>query len=133
MKLFSLFLLLFFSASQMVGCTGINLTSWALGHSSHPNPTPEYLGPGGLLRGGLVLHRNSIPGGVGVSGEGKLYKGEACSYSILWLYSGGDSSISQARQNARIRRIHYVEYRQEATMGFFYHNFCTIVVGSRDE
>jgi hypothetical protein len=115
-----------------LNCTGWNVFRWGLGSSSHTSPTPEYVKPNSILKGGLVLHSNAIPGGIGKRTEGQLYKGKACSWSAMWLLAGGDSSLDKAKKNARIDFIHSVEYKHEATLGFFHHNFCTIVVGTRE-
>lgn len=130
-------LILFFVVGiTLGGCTGMNLISWVSGHTGHPSPTPSYVGPAVVLKGGMVFHENTIAGGLGNVGnpaKGIFYKGEACSHSVLWLISWGDSSIAKAMENAQIQKIHYVEYRQEATLGFVNHNFCTIVVGTRND
>lgn len=115
-----------------IQCTGWNLFRWATGAGSHTSPTPEYSSPNAILKGGLIIHRNTISGGVGQIREGKLYRGEACSWSALWLVAGGDSGLREAKKNAGIDFIHSVEYKQESTLGFFYHQFCTIVVGMKD-
>lgn len=77
------------------------------------------------------MHRNTVPGGLGKHKGGQLLRGEACSWSALWLVSSGDASLHAAKKTAGIDYIHSVEYKQEATLGFFYHNFCTVIVGSK--
>lgn len=78
-----------------------------------------------------MLHRNTVAGALGKEREGQLYKGEACSWSVLWLIAGGDSSLMAAKNKAGIDFIHYSEYKQEAVFGFFFHSFCTILVGTK--
>lgn len=113
------------------GCTGTNIWSSNYKTSGTTNPTPDYTNPSIILRGGGVLHRNTVAGALGKEREGQLYKGEACSWSVLWLIAGGDSSLMAAKNKAGIDFIHYSEYKQEAVFGFFFHSFCTILVGTK--
>jgi hypothetical protein len=126
-RLFAMLVFIFVST----GCTGINIWSSNYKTSGTTNPTPDYANPTIVIRGGGVLHQNTIAGSLGREREGQLYKGEVCSWSILWLIAGGDSSLEAAKNKAGIDFIHYSEFKQEAIFGFFYHNFCTIVVGTK--
>lgn len=117
----------------LCNCTGINVWSSNYKASGTTHPTPDYANPMVILRGGGVLHQNTVAGSLGKEQPGDLYRGEACSWSILWLVAGGDSSLSAAKDQAKIQYIHFTEFKQEAVFIFFLHNFCTVVVGSKEE
>jgi hypothetical protein len=127
----SWWLIIVFLLVGSYGCTGINLWSSYYKTSGTTNPTPDYANPTIILRGGGVLHRNTVAGALGKEKKGQLYKGEACSWSVLWIIAGGDSSLMAAKNKAGIDFIHYSEYKQEAVFGFFFHSFCTILVGTK--
>ncbi len=112
-------------------CTGINVYQSFYGTEGITNPTPQYANPSIVLRGGGVIHRNAIAGAIGKDTPGELLKGEACSWSILYLVAGGNSSLSKAKENGGMDFIHFSEFKQEAIFGFIYHSFCTVVVGTK--
>jgi hypothetical protein len=120
-----------FCISFFFSCTGINVFRSAYGFEGNTNPTPEYASLGVIYKGGGVIHRNTIPGALGKPREGELRRGEACSWSAIWLLAGGDSSIQAAKRDGEIDFIHFIEYKQEATFGFIHHNFCTVLVGTK--
>ncbi|WCL47760.1 TRL domain-containing protein [Leptospira sp. GIMC2001] len=117
----------------VTSCTGINLMNGVYRTSNVTHPTPDYSTPAVLLKGGGIIHNERIAGGIGNLTEGELRRGEACSWTILWLVAGGNSSLAQAKKNAGIDFIHFAEYKQEAILGFFFHNFCSIVVGTKKQ
>jgi len=120
-----------FCISFFFSCTGINVYRSTYGFEGNTNPTPEYTYLGPIYKGGFVIHRNTIPGALGKFREGELRRGEACSWSALWLLAGGDSSIQAAKRDGGIDFIHFIEYKQEATFAFIQHNFCTVLVGTK--
>lgn len=123
--------ILVFSITFIVSCTGIDVFRSGYGFEGNTHPTPEYSNIGVIYKGGGVIHRNTVPGALGKQREGELRRGEACSWSAVWLLAGGDSSIKAAKQLGGIDYIHFIEYKQEATFGFLSHNFCTIIVGTK--
>lgn len=118
-------------SSFFFSCTGLNLYHSGYGFEGNTNPTPEYTTTAPLFKGGAVLHSHTIPGALGKAKEGELRRGEACAWSSLWLFAGGDASIQAAKQDGGIDYIHFIEYKQEATFIFFQHSFCTIIVGTK--
>lgn len=122
------FFLLIFCGLIIQSCTGWNYWS-PFNPYVNTNPTPEYSHPYSMaLKGGVVFHLNGYPGGIGTAASTK-YSGRACSYSILYLASFGDSSVYSAMKNGGIEKIANVSYEQFAILSFVYHRFCTVVTG----
>jgi hypothetical protein len=126
-----LFILTILLSSSLVSCTGLNILSDQYGSSITGNPTPEYASPAMIRKGGLLYHRNTVPGGIGLHTEGNLVEGEGCVSSYLWMVSQGDASLRTIKKTFEIDAIHSVEYRHEASLGFIFHSFCTKVIGTK--
>ena len=56
-------------------------------------------------------------------------KGEACVKSYLGLYTVGDSSIENAKEVAKIKKVTHIDRSFEG-FGFIYQEGCTIVHGN---
>ncbi|MCB1158066.1 MAG: TRL-like family protein [Leptospiraceae bacterium] len=123
--IFSIILLFFWN------CTGVNLMSGVLRWTSNTHPVPDYAGAYAYeIRGGALYYSDTVDGQIGDKVEKATLKGEACSSSILWLISLGDSSIRTARRNAKITKIKFVSHKIEAFFaGYIYQSHCTIVEG----
>ncbi|WP_061206973.1 adhesin Lsa14 [Leptospira santarosai] len=128
MKLKSL-LFISFMTIWAVQCTGLNIM-YTTGLRPNTNPTKDYaVGFPLYTKGGGLFHDAVIPGQIGDNAE-KTVTGKACSKSILWLVSFGDSSIEAAKADAKITKAVSIEYEQTAALGYIFHKFCTVVTGS---
>ncbi|HMW59863.1 MAG TPA: TRL-like family protein, partial [Leptospiraceae bacterium] len=78
-------------------------------------------------RGGMFYHQNGVPGPKGNAAATK--SGRGCNYSVLWLAAWGDSSIDSIREDSGISKVGSVDYDETAILGFFFHRFCTTVMG----
>jgi len=127
-------MLVVFAATFLSNCSGINIAAGS-GYSPNTNPTPAYANYSVFLRGGGVYHRNFVQGQIGYNADGGITKtpdGEACSYSLLYLFSWGDSGIEAAKKSGKITKVAYIEYDQMGVLGPIFHRFCTIAVGSKE-
>ncbi len=113
-------------ALAICSCTGVHIAPHA--GFANTNPAQEYGTIGVLYRGGGLIHKARVAGGIGQNAEPKK-EGRACSHAVLWLVAWGDSSVDAARIDGKIQKIAYVEYDIQALMGYFYHRFCTLVHG----
>ncbi|KAK2620143.1 TRL-like family protein [Leptospira interrogans] len=127
MKLKSL-LFISFMTIWAVQCTGVN-AMYIYGLRPNTNPTKDYAIGTMVTKGGAIFHEAMIPGPIGNNAE-KVVTGRACSKSILWLVSFGDSSIEAAKAEAKITKVASIEYEQLGVSIYLYHKFCTVVTGS---
>lgn len=127
MKLKSL-LFICFMTIWAVQCTGTNIM-YTSGLSPNTNPTKDYAIGMMVTKGGGLFHEAIIPGPIGDNAE-KVVTGRACSKSILWLVSFGNSSIEAAKADAKITKVASIEYEQLGVSTYIYHKFCTVVTGS---
>ncbi|ULH29875.1 MULTISPECIES: TRL-like family protein [Leptospira] len=127
MKLKSL-LFICFMTIWAVQCTGLNYM-YISGLTPNTNPTKDYAIGTMATKGGGLFHEAIIPGPIGDNAE-KVVTGRACSKSILWLVSFGNSSIEAAKADAKITKVASIEYEQLGISGYIYHKFCTVVTGS---
>ncbi|ABJ79477.1 TRL-like family protein [Leptospira borgpetersenii serovar Hardjo-bovis] len=129
MKLKSL-LFISFMTIWAVQCTGTNIM-YIYGFRPNTNPTKDYTIGAMAAKGGGLFHDAVTPGQIGDNAE-KVVTGRACSKSILWLVSFGDSSIEAAKAEARITKVTSIEYEQTAIFTTLFHKFCTVVTGSSE-
>ncbi|WP_061249930.1 adhesin Lsa14 [Leptospira alstonii] len=129
MKLKSL-LFICFMTIWAVQCTGTNIM-YAYGLKPNTNPSKDYgVGAPIIYKGGYFVHDGVIPGQIGDNAENTSI-GKACSKSILWLVSFGNSSIEAAKADGKITKVASIEYEQLGVLsGVIYHKFCTVVTGS---
>lgn len=130
-RLFLTLTLLF--TSVFLNCTGANIMS-TYGVLPNTNPTRDYANVpyGAPARGGLVYHNDTMIGQLGTNADTSKM-GEACSHSVLYLVSWGDSSIDTARKAGKITKIGAVDYNQTGFFaGILYHSFCTRVYGQSE-
>jgi hypothetical protein len=125
------FLLISCVSAFLNNCSGANQLT-LLNAAANTNPALEYANPYTMSgNGGFLFHRNTIPGQLG-NAESKL-RGEACSHSVLYLVSWGDSSIETAKKNGKITKIASTEFENLGIFAVLYHGSCTIVTGSGDD
>lgn len=109
-------------------CTGINFgrSVHAIGQTT---PTDDYqAGWASSGKGGVLYHRNTVPGQIGGAGNGTK-RGEACLHSILGLIAWGQAGITNAMGDGNIKQVQSVEHEHMAVLGVFYHRYCAIVLG----
>ncbi|MCC5815786.1 MAG: TRL-like family protein [Leptospira sp.] len=112
----------------VANCTGANLRPYVgIGSSTHPVQQYEYPYAIGN-KGGLVYH-NYLVEGRPSEGVGNSKTGEACSYSVLWMVSFGDSSIIAAKSQANIQKISNLSHEISGILGYIFHSHCTIIKG----
>ena len=63
-----------------------------------------------------------------------LKTGKACTSNLLYLVNTGDSSITKAKEDGHITKVHYIERTKSgvgiwAIIPFIYSNVCTVVYG----
>lgn len=122
--------LLFLCLLLLSACTGLNYYSGVIRVAANTNPVPDYAGAYTMARGGVIFYEDLVEGQIGENIEKASKKGEACSSSLFFALSFGDSSIHMAKKKAKISKIKFVNHRIEALLGgFLYHVHCTVVEG----
>lgn len=125
-------LLLAIFALSAASCTGTNLGN-QIGATANTHPARDYASAAPLRgpaewRGGLIFHRNSVPGQIGNAVASKT--GRSCSHAALYLAAWGDSSIETAKKKAGITKVASVEHEVMGIGAVLYHRHCTVVQGS---
>lgn len=132
MKWTAAFMPLLILLPGLFSCTGINVGRiYPVGANTNPAQDYAYAYTP-IYRGGAIYHSNTVPGQLGYNYQNADLNGKACSYSILWLVSFGDSTLKTAKQKGQITRIKSVEHEVMAILGFVFHRHCTIVTGSNE-
>lgn len=132
MKWTTAFMPLLIALPGLLSCTGINIGR-LYPATANTNPAQDYAymyTP--VYRGGAIYHGNTVPGQLGYNYNKANLTGKACSYSILWLVSFGDSTIKSAKEDGRITRVRSVDHEVLGILGFVFHRHCTIVTGSEE-
>jgi hypothetical protein len=127
--LLSLVLSIFMS---FISCTSLNLGVGFFGFV--PNTDPVFISNAGVgsdygsLTG--VIYRGDQKTGQIIAGVKPLKEGVACSNSILYLVSFGDSSIEAAAKEAGITKVALMDHRTRALLGgFVWHQYCLVLYG----
>lgn len=130
-KNWKLFLMTFF-LPLLMNCTGWNAFV-TFGQWPNTNPAKEYAYPLHTLGlGGIVYHKNNVPGAIGMNTKEGIVTSQVCAMSLLGLVAVGDTSIETTKKAKNITKVAAIEYEQTAFLGFVYHKFCTIVHGTTE-
>lgn len=76
---------------------------------------------------GIVYRQEKIPGKIG-NVEG-LKSAKVCAYNFLFLVSAGDASITEAKRQGEISRIHSIEIEVSSFFFIFFRRHCLTLTG----
>ncbi|WP_244288652.1 TRL-like family protein [Leptospira dzoumogneensis] len=76
---------------------------------------------------GIIYRQEKIPGKIG-NVEG-IKSAKVCVYNFLFLVSAGDASITEAKRQGEISRIHSVEIEVSSFLFIFVRRHCLILTG----
>lgn len=77
---------------------------------------------------GIIFRQEKLPGKIGNVEGTKSAK--VCAYNFLFLVSAGDASITEAKRQGEIDRIHSIEIEVTSFLFIFLRRHCLILTGT---